>query len=159
MTHMNENTRIAHIFLCLALIAGNFVLPKPGYAEPMIPPVWDILADDFESGALDLWELSSPARPALAPGGGINGSTGLSVPVSADSAYIYQTEVAKAEEGYLTFWFNPNGVSLPEPDPNWWPPGTSLSIAEVGNSDEWWPPLAALYLRRPPGRGYQAYLA
>lgn len=60
---------------------------------------------------------------------------------------IYQTEVAKAEESYLTFWFNPNGVSLPEPDPNWWQPGTSLSIAEEVNSDEWRPPLAALYVR------------
>lgn len=128
-------------------------------AAPMIPPVWDILADDFEGGTLDLWEASSPPSPALAPGGGINGSTGLAVPVSSEPAYLYQTGVAKAEEGYLTFRFNPNGVSLPEPDPNWWPPGTSLSIAEVVNSDEWWPPLAALYLRQPPGQGYQAYLA
>ena len=156
---MNENTRLMHIFLCLALVAGNLLLPYPARAAPVIPPVWDILADDFEGGTLDLWEVSSPLSPTHAPGSGINGSTGLSVPVSADSAYIYQTEVAKAEEGYLTFWFNPNGVSLPEPDPNWWPPGTSLSIAEVVNSDEWWPPLAALYLRRPPGQGYQAYLA
>jgi len=159
MRTMHTNTRVTHIFLCLALIAGSLVLPNTAHAAPVIPPVWDILADDFESGALDLWELSSPSSPALAPGGGINGSTGLSVPVSAEAAYIYQTGVAKAEEGYLTFWFNPNGVSLPEPDPNWWPPGTSLSIAEVVNSDEWWPPLAALYLRRPPGQGYQAYLA
>jgi hypothetical protein len=38
-------------------------------------------------------------------------------------------------------------ASAPEPDPNWWQPGTSLSIAEEVNSDEWRPPLAALYVR------------
>ena len=155
---MNEPMRVAHVLLCMALLAGSLV-PSPVHAAPTIPPVWDILADDFERGTLDRWQLSSPLRPALAPGRGVNGSTGLSVPVSADAAYIYQTGVANAEEGYLTFWFNPNGVSLPEPDPNWWPPGTSLAIAEVVNSDEWWPPLAALYVRRPPAHGYQAYLA
>lgn len=156
---MNKNIRIAQIYLCLALIAGSLVLPGLAQAAPVIPPVWDILADDFEGGTLDLWQLSSPLKPAPAPKGGINGSTGLAVPVSADSAYIYQTRVAKAEEGYLSFWFNPNNVSLPEPDPNWWPPGTSLSIAEVVNSEDWWPPLVSLYVRRPPGQGYQAYLA
>jgi hypothetical protein len=156
---MSVNIRAVRVILSLALIVGSLVLPGIVPAAPVIPPVWDILADDFEGGGLDLWQQSSPLSPALAPGSGINGSTGLSIPVSADSAYIYQTGVAKAEEGYLTFWFNPNGVSLPEPDPNWWPPGTSLSIAEVVNSDDWWPPLAALYLRRPAGQGYQAYLA
>ncbi len=159
MPHTNEIIRVARLMFVLVLIAGSLALPQPAHTAIVIPPVWDILADDFEGGALDLWNLSSPLSPVLAPGGGINGSTALSVPVSADAAYIYQTEVAKAEEGYLTFWFNPNGVSLPEPDPNWWPPGTSLSIAEVVNSDKWWPPLAALYVRRPPGHGYQAYLA
>ncbi len=139
--------------VCLGLRA------LPAQAAPVIPPVWDILADDFESGTLDTWQVSSPPSPTLAPGSGVRNSTGLSVPVSADAAYLYQTGVARAEEGYLTFWFNPNGVDLPEPDPNWWPPDTSLSVAEVVNSEDWWPPLAALYVRRPPGQGYQAYLA
>ena len=82
-THMNENARVTHIFLCLALIASNLVLPNRVYAAPVIPPVWDIQADDFEGGVLDLLELSSPLSPALVHGGGINGSTGLSVPISA----------------------------------------------------------------------------
>ncbi|MBN1250406.1 MAG: right-handed parallel beta-helix repeat-containing protein [Anaerolineae bacterium] len=145
--------------LIVSICAGLTPGALPASAAPVIPPVWDILADDFEGGSLDAWQLSSAPMPVLAPGSGIHGSTGLSVPVSGDAAYIYQTKVAKAEEGYLTFWFNPNGVNLPEPDPNWWPPGTSLSIAEVVNSENWWPPLAALYVRRPPGEGYQAYLA
>jgi hypothetical protein len=127
-------------------------------AQTAIPPTWDVLADDFENGTLDKWRQSSPTKPALAPGIGYSGSTGLSVAVSSDSSYLYQTEVAKAEEGYLTFWLNPNGVSIPDEGTSWIP-GKSLSIAEVVNSDDWWPPLVALYVRHPEGEGYQAYLA
>jgi hypothetical protein len=142
---------------CLAL-AGVSDLRKSGSAQEPIPPVWDVLADDFESGNLDLWERSSTQNPFLAPGAGINGSTGLAVAVGSDSSYLYQTEIAKAEEGYLTFWFNPNQVDIPDEGTSW-VPGKSLSIAEVVNSDDWWPPLVALYVRRPAGEGYQAYLA
>jgi hypothetical protein len=119
--------------------------------------VWDVLADNFESGMLDLWQSSTPA-PYLLSGGGRSGSTGLAVPVSADSTYVYQTDIARAEEAYLTFWFNPNGVSIPD-EGTTWIPGKSLAIAEVVNSDDWWPPLVALYVRHIDGEGYQAYLA
>lgn len=147
------------IVLCLAVLAGSLGQPAPARADPVVPPVWNIISDDFETGSLNQWQISDPPTPYLAPGVGLKGSAGMVVPVSAEPAYIYQTDVAKAEEGYLSFWFNPNGVILPEPDPNWWVPGTSLSIAEVVNSGDWWPPLAALYLRQPPGEGYQVFLA
>ncbi len=140
-------------------VAGNAASHNTAQTQPVIPPTWNILADDFESGNLEKWETSSPANPTLTPGGGHDNSSGLSVAIDTDAHYIYQTDVAKAEEGFLTFWFDPNGVSLPEPTPNYWPPGTSLSIAEVVNSDDWWPPLAALYVRNPTGQQYQAYLA
>ncbi len=38
-----------------------------------------------------------------------------------ESAYLYQTGVAKATEEYLTFWFNLNNVSIPDPF-TYWPP-------------------------------------
>ena len=101
---------------------------------------------------------SSPDYPDLIPGGGYNGTAGLNVTVSSGYNYIYQSDIAKAEEGYLTFWFNPNGAAIPDQGTTWIP-GKSLSIVEVVNSDDWWPPLVALYVRRPTGEGYQAYLA
>lgn len=129
-------------------------------ADPVIPPTWDVVADDFESGSLAAWSTVEPSRLSLLPGGGRNGSTGLAVAVSQDDAYIYRSRVAYAVEGYLTFWFNPNGVALPEPSPNHWPPGTSLGVGEVrSSSSDWWPPLIGFYLRKPPGQGYQGYIA
>lgn len=131
---------------------------SPAQAAAAPPPTWDILADNFEGGSLDAWQLSSPAPPVLAPGNGYGGSSGLAVPLSSDSSYIYQTDLAKAEEAYLTFWFNPNGASIPDIG-SYWIPGESLSVAEVVNSADWWPSLVALYARQPAGQGYQAYLA
>lgn len=130
------------------------------YADPVIPPIWDVVADNFESGSLAAWSAVEPSRLSLLPGGGRNGSTGLAVSASQDDAYIYRSRVAYAVEGYLTFWLNPNGVALPEPTPNYWPPGTSLCAGEVRSSaSDWWPPLIGFYLRKPPGEGYQGYLA
>ena len=128
--------------------------------DPIIPPTWDIVADNFESGSLAAWSAVEPSRLSLLPGGGRNGSTGLAVAVGQDDAYIYRSRVAYAVEGYLTFWLNPNGVALPEPTPNYWPPGTSLCAGEVRSSaSDWWPPLVGFYLRKPPGQGYQGYIA
>ena len=149
-------TSLLYAILCILLITSVF-LPQAARAEPALPPVWDIVSDNFESGDLSAWEQEGAV--GLLPSGGYNGSTGLAVGVSNGSSSLHQTGVAKAEEGYVTFWFNPNGVIIPEPVPNWWPPGTSQSIAEVINSDGWWPPLVALYVRNPTGSQYQAYLA
>ncbi|MFZ6028746.1 MAG: right-handed parallel beta-helix repeat-containing protein [Chloroflexota bacterium] len=145
------------VLILLAMLANLFSFHRPARAAETVPAVWNIVSDDFEGGSLAEWGQSG--QVALAPGGGINGSTGLAVTVGKDDSSIRRTGVAKAVEGYLSFWFNPNGVSLPEPTPNYYPPGTSLAIAEVLNSSKWWPPLVALYLRKPPGEGYKGYLA
>jgi hypothetical protein len=146
--------------LGILLIVSAF-LSQAARADPSIPPdippVWDIVSDNFEGGDLSAWEQEGAV--SLQTGGGYGSTTGLAVSVSDGTSSIYQTRIAKAEEGYATFWFNPNSVVIPEPDPNWWPPGTSLSIAEIINSDGWWPPLVALYVRNPTGSQYQAYLA
>jgi hypothetical protein len=134
------------------------VVESSELAQTDFPPTWNVLADNFESGILDKWKLSSPDHPVLASGKGYQGSIGLSVDVSLSSSYVFQTDVAKAGEGYLSFWFNPNGVSIPDQGTSWIP-GKSLSIAEVVNKTDWWPPLVQLYVRRPEGQGYQAYLA
>ncbi|HET92057.1 MAG TPA: DUF1565 domain-containing protein [Chloroflexi bacterium] len=142
--------------LILALVVAH--LSSLGPTE--IPPTWDIVADDFESGGLDAWRTVAPGSLSLVPGGGRNGSTGLAVAVSQGEAYIYQSRVAYAVEGYLSFWFHPNGVALPEPSPNYWPPGSSLRVARVRSSHSgWWPPLVEFCVRQPAGESYQGYLA
>ena len=146
-------------FLVLCLMAA--MLPGlSARADPVIPPVWDVVADNFESGSLAAWSTVGSGNLSLVAGGGRNGSTGLAVTVGQGEAYIYQYPVAYAVEGYLTFWLNPNGVALPEPSPNYWPPGTSLCVGQVRSSaSDWWPPLIGFYLRQPPGQGYKGFIA
>ncbi len=145
-----------HLLACLVLALGAF-LAHPAKADPTIPPTWNIIADDFDGGSLSAWEQAGAV--SLQPGWGRGGSTALGVSLGDGESSLYQTGVAKAEESYVTFWFNPNGAVIPEPNPNWYPPSASLSIAEVLNSDGWWPPLVALYVHNPTGSQYQAYLA
>jgi len=114
-----------------------------------IPPVWDIVADNFEGGSLAGWNPNPAGNVRLAPGGGHNGSTGLAVTVGPQSSQVSKSHLAKAQEGYLTFWFNPNHVVIP-PNPSW-VPGGSLRIA-ILSGPSWWPPLVTLYVRRPAGQ-------
>jgi hypothetical protein len=155
--------RTLRTILLLALLMSNTAMVPYTPATPLnqtIPPVWDIVADNFESGLLDAWSKSSPGDLSLLPGGGHNGTTGLSIAMGQSARYLYQSRVAYAVEGYLTFWFNPNGVALPEPSPNYWPPDSSLCVAEIRSSaSDWWPPLAGFYVRKPAGQGYKGYIA
>ena len=43
--------------ICIGMISGDYPsIPQfQAMAQTVFPTVWDILADDFESGALDLW--------------------------------------------------------------------------------------------------------
>ena len=139
-------------------IAGALLLQSASGADPVIPPTWDIVDDDFESGTLDVWDKVSAEDLELIYGGGINGSTGLSVSVSQGSSYLYRSNVARAEEGYSSFWFDPNSAVIPDEGMSW-VPGKSICVAAVVHSEDWWPPLVALYVRKPVGQSYQAYLA
>ncbi len=152
--------RNCRILLCLFLIITGAPTYRTAVAQPVIPPTWAVIADNFESGSLAAWNTVGADRLSLLAGSGRGGSTGLSVAVNQDEAYIYQSRVAYAVEGYLTFWLDPNGVVLPEPSPNYWPPGTSLCVGQVRSSaSDWWPPLIAFYLRQPPGEGYKGFIA
>lgn len=146
-------------FFIITIIALQ--LPAPLVrAATSIPPTWNIVNDTFEDGWQNAWNLTSPGNLSLSQGQGFNGSTALSVSMTTNQAYLSQSQVAYAEEGYLTFWLNPNGVSLPEPSPNYWPPGTSICVGEIRSSaSDWWPPLAGFYLRKPAGQGYKGFLA
>ncbi|MDY7075399.1 MAG: right-handed parallel beta-helix repeat-containing protein [Chloroflexota bacterium] len=156
---MQKPRLFPHLALCLILVVVVVVTPSPyiARADPTIPPVWDIVTEDFESGSLDAWTRVSAGDLSLVPGGGRNGSSGLSVAVGQNSSYLYQTDIARAEEGYLTFWFDPNGVVIPDPF-TWWPPGNSIRIASIVSSDTWWPPLVSIYVRYETGQGYRGFI-
>ncbi len=144
--------------LILGCLLLGVVLSPSASAQTLIPPVWDIVADDFEGGDLSAWTLGGTETASLLPGGGYGGSTGLSISVGQDQNTIEQSRFAKAEEGYLTFWFNPNHVSIPDPF-TYWLPGTSLYVAGIVSSESWWPPLVTLYVRHETGVGYKGFLA
>ena len=146
------------LMLGLIVAASALLVQRTARADPVIPPAWGIVTDDFEGGTLDAWRKTSGGIFDLVSGAGYGGSTGLSVTVGRDASHLYQTDVAKAQEGYMTFWFNPNGAVIPDEGTSW-VPGKSICISAIVNSDDWWPPLVALYVRRPAGQGYQAYLA
>jgi hypothetical protein len=150
------NKLTVQLVLLLPLIAALIFVPA-ARADPTIPPVWDVVADDFESGSLAAWSQGGTQSASLLPGGGRGGSTSLSVPVGQSANYLYQSGVARAGEGYLTFWFNPNGVTIPDPF-TYWPPGNSICIASIVSTEYWWPPLVSLYVRYETGEGYKGFI-
>lgn len=121
-----------------------------------LPSRWDVVTDNFESGSIAKWDKISPNELSLVLGGGHNGSTGLSVAGSKGESFIRQTPAAQFKEGYLSFWFNPNGVSIPDAGASL-PPGKSIRIADVKGSKQWHA-LVGLRLRKVDGQGYKAYL-
>lgn len=160
---MNRSARsqtIVCLLLLLSLIGSALPVDASPHSDLIIPSTWDIVSENFESGALTAWNKTGAGNLALTSGVGRSGSIGLRVTASSSAAYLSQSHVTKSPEGYLTFWFNPNNVALPEPSPNYWPPGTSLGVADVRSSaSDWWPPLIGFYLRKPPGQGYKGYIA
>ncbi|MBN2001535.1 right-handed parallel beta-helix repeat-containing protein [candidate division KSB1 bacterium] len=126
-------------------------------AQPVMPPVWDIVKEDFESGNLNDWENVPENvpfyQPFLVPGEGRNGSTALGVDVTSES-YLYRYNVHPARQGYYTFWFNPNDVQLPEIGN--WIPGESILLATVKDNIQWHS-IIGVRLRQIDG-GYYAYL-
>jgi hypothetical protein len=74
--------------------------------------------------------------------------------MSHNASHIYQTDVDRAKEGYLTFWFDPHGAVIPDLF-TWRPPDNLISIASVVGVS-WWPPPISLY---PAGEAYKVYMA
>jgi hypothetical protein len=160
MTRIGWSRIALCVMLIVSLIGSVLPISAAPQADLIIPATWDIVSENFESGTLTPWSKTGESNLALTSGVGRNGSIGLRVTATSSAAYLYQSHVTKAPEGYLTFWFNPNNVALPEPSPNYWPPGTSLNVTEIRSSaSDWWPPLIGFYLRQPTGQGYKGYIA
>ena len=150
---------IALIGLALAL-TGAFLFsashPSIAASASVVPPTWDIVADNFEGATLENWRTVAASDLSLLPGGGYGSSIGLSVRVDTGESYIYQSSIAQAHEGYLTFWFNPNSVDIPDSGTSWMP-DKSIRIANVKGS-EYWATLVALRMEQSQEQGHHAYL-
>ncbi len=156
MTKAKTNYTIIKLIISLALFA-TFVSPPPALAQPSLPPVWDLITDDFEGGDLQAWNLEGTQSATLLPDSGRDGTTALGIPLGQSENYLRQSDVARAEAGYLTFWFNPNGADIPDPF-TYWPPENSICIASIVGSETWWPPLVSLYVRHVTGEGYKGFI-
>jgi len=154
--------------LVLALLTGFVVsvlavaplAATPLPAPPLIPPTVSLLSENFELRSLADWNTVAAGDLHILATGGVNNSVGLAVLPDSTASYIYRSEFARVQEGYLTFWFNPHNVSLPEPAQNGWPPDSALNLLRIGSATgDWWPPIVGLYLRKPAGQSYQGFLA
>jgi hypothetical protein len=108
--------------------------------------------EDFESDTLVRWRQASPKGLRLLAGTGSRDSTALAVTGDMQPSYLYQEDLARAKEAYLTFSFDPNGVNFPtvgevQKD--------AVRIASVTGP---YGVLVALRVYRSEDKGYKAYL-
>jgi len=127
----------------------------------LIPITQTILNEDFQNGS---WGTNWRLRPSNVTNlSVVNQSRGMVLQsnISANIGMLRQIDIAKAPEGYLTFWFNPNNIMIPEQDIRY-APDKSITIAEIlgpslaGGTDE--RVVAALGLYKPIDGDYQIFL-
>jgi hypothetical protein len=121
-----------------------------------LPPSWEIIQDDFESGTLDKWEQISKSDLSFAEGGGTQKTTGLSVEVSKHASYLQKNTIIRPREGYLTFWINPIDLRFSN-QPSAWTPGQSVRVANVKGTGKYHI-LVGLRVYRASNQGFKAYL-
>ncbi len=144
--------------------AGGFEIanqtPKANTPAPLrtIPNSWDVLSDDFESGSLAAWGEITQNDIHLSTGTGYGSSSGLSIGVNKRFTYLYRTDLFKTKGGYLTFWFNPNHVAIPNSQQTAIP-GNSIRIADIKGTEHY-DVIAALRILKPDlsSQGYKAYI-
>src|SRR5512145_2407415 len=156
---MKRNADPIALLASLLLIVHASLPATSAVADPIIPPTWALVSDDFEKGSLSIWKTKTPEDLHLEAGSGRNGSTGLRVDISSEEAYIYQSHIGNTVEGYLTFSFNPNGVVLPDSASSSWPPGAGLRVIQITSTNSDWQPLVELCVSKAAGESYQGYLA
>ncbi len=91
--------------------------PCTGLAQTTVPAVFSVLADEFD-GSLENWTIASGSTVATVAAAARSGAKGLQVTIDSGESHLVvggSRPVARAEEGYLTFWFDPNSVALNDP--------------------------------------------
>jgi len=138
----NITTQKIHILLFF------FILSLAIHAQDDLPACWEIVADDFEGDQIADWS-KVPAdtlfQPRLVIGEGTGNSSGLEINVVGTASYLYRSALRPAKEGYLTFRFKPENLSIP--DTSGWFTGNSFRVASILGGSEWWA-LVALRIRQ-----------
>lgn len=133
--------------------------PSPTATVQEAPlPFWDLLTNDFESEMKDDWGKVSEKDLGLIKEKGVERSTGLVVNVNGGESYVTKTESKKNDEGYLSFWFNPDQLEIGDPlDVSI--PWKSVRIADIKGSDIY-EIIVGIRIWKPyvPGDKYMGYL-
>ena len=135
----------------------SLVLALPAIGQTSIPDTYPVFHDDFERGSLEEWYVPAGSTPALASGEGHSGSTALAVAISPDPNHVTRGNrraIARADEAYLTFWFNPNGLVFNDPGSGYIP-NRSIELATIRGPTQG--TMVAIRLRAVGG-GYQGFL-
>lgn len=151
-TVYNGHSDMRMLLLTIVLMT----IPSTAAAQTTIPTTFDVLADDFESGRLDQWNLAPGSTPLLTSAAAHAGAFGLAVSVTAEENHLVQgggQPVARAQEGYLSFWFDPNASIIPDGP---WTPGAALRIATVKGPS--YGVLVGIRATNSGGLGYHAFL-
>lgn len=123
----------------------------------VLPTCWYLIDENFEAGNLDKWykePSDSLFWPYIGQNFGRDNSNGLVVNVNSNECYLYRYNLRLSNKAYLTFWFNPNNVIIP--DTTSWYPGKSIRIAALRGGSNW-DVIAALRLKKN-GAIYSAFL-
>jgi hypothetical protein len=108
--------------------------------------------DDFENDGINQWRVVSQEDLSPVARTGYGGSAGLAVSISNRSSFLYRNDLTRAQEAYLTFWFNPNDMNLPLDGTLW---SKTLRIASVIGPEG---VLVALRIYKITDHNYRAYL-
>lgn len=118
----------AAVMLSLTLGTGTTA------AQTVIPTQSDVLTDAFERPTLEDWVIATGSVLGLDPGQGPAGTTALRVTVSQAESHLVRggrRDLARADEAYLTFQFDPNNLRYSDPVPTGFLPGRSIQIAAI----------------------------
>ncbi len=149
-----SNQKISYVFfrnLCgrrIFIVLIFFHLTLTVSPQEHFPACWEVVFDDFEGVNTISWS-KVPAdtlfQPHIVSGQGTENSTGLRVEVGDYASYLFRSGIRPAKEGYLTFKFKPENLSIP--DTSGWFTGNSFRVASLLGGSEWWA-LVALRIRQ-----------
>ncbi|MDM8530385.1 hypothetical protein QUF63_04385 [Anaerolineales bacterium HSG25] len=90
--------------------------PTPDLFYVTVPTVESLFSDNFNSGSWDeIWKTEQSEITDLQVVDG-NGGKVLQSASKTDINYLRGVNIAKATEAYVSFWFNPNNVVIPDED-------------------------------------------
>ena len=137
--------------LALILLLAAF----PAFGQ-VIPTTFEVFGDLFE-GTDENWVVQPGSVVSITSGAGFGSSSGLEVTVSQSKSHLTRggrRELARAEEAYFSFWFNPNNVNMGDPGSGFIP-DRALQVAVIKGPD--FKNMVALRVRKNGGN-YEGFL-